>query len=194
TQAHLPSRCDDQSLGILCADVEKTRGEIIVPPAGARLRSKGFNRCSRLVTGLNAWNFWNHWNDWNELPSWSLAVNRQKREHPGRVEDAGHRNQIVIGVLEADVARAVVDRLNAAKIEKAGVVGRGRKREPGLVAEHGANAVLERLHDFGVFADFARIHEIARLDRDLEGIDFADRVFHLADRPGRIVARQEPPV
>ena len=44
-------------------------------------------------------------------------MNPNKREHLGGIEDAVERHQIMIGVLEADVARAIVDRLNTAKIE-----------------------------------------------------------------------------
>lgn len=40
-----------------------------------------------------------------------------EREYLGRIEDAVERHQIMIGVLEPDVARAIVDRLNTAKIE-----------------------------------------------------------------------------
>ena len=47
----------------------------------------------------------------------ALAVNPEKRKHLRRIKDAVERHQIVIGVLEADVARTVVDRLNTAKIK-----------------------------------------------------------------------------
>ena len=47
----------------------------------------------------------------------ALAVNPEKRKHLRRIEHSVEWYQIVIGVLEADVARAVVDRLNTAKIK-----------------------------------------------------------------------------
>ena len=47
----------------------------------------------------------------------SLAVYRQEREHLRRVKDVADRDQIMIGVLETDITRAVVDRLNAAVVE-----------------------------------------------------------------------------
>jgi len=58
----------------------------------------------------------NRLNVLNDLNT-ALAVNPEKRKHLRRIEHTIERYQIVIGVLEADVARAVVDRLNTAKIK-----------------------------------------------------------------------------
>ena len=42
---------------------------------------------------------------------------RQKRKHLCGIENAADRYQIVIRVLEADIARTVINRLDAAEIE-----------------------------------------------------------------------------
>jgi hypothetical protein len=44
-------------------------------------------------------------------------MNRQKRKNFGRIEHVIHCDQIVVGVLKANVSGAVVDRLDAAKVE-----------------------------------------------------------------------------
>jgi hypothetical protein len=49
-------------------------------------------------------------------------VNRQKCENLGGIEDATERYEIVIGVLEANMAGAVVDRLDTAGIKQSRVV------------------------------------------------------------------------
>ena len=46
-----------------------------------------------------------------------LSMYRQEGKNFRRVEDVVDRHEIVVGVLEADVPGAVVDRLNAAEIE-----------------------------------------------------------------------------
>lgn len=52
-----------------------------------------------------------------------LSVYRQEREDFCRVKDAVEPNQIVVGVLEANVARAIVDRLDTSMVEQTGIVG-----------------------------------------------------------------------
>ena len=53
-----------------------------------------------------------------------LTMQGQESKDLRGVEYFVHRDQIVIGVLEANIPCAVVDRLNPAKVEKAGVIGR----------------------------------------------------------------------
>ena len=45
------------------------------------------------------------------------AMDRHKGKNLRGVEDAVHGHEIVIGVLEADIPRAVINRLNAAEIK-----------------------------------------------------------------------------
>ena len=105
-----------------------------------------------------------------------------------------HRDQIVIGVLEANVPCAVVDRLNPAKVEKAGVIGRSRKAVGWHLSQHRANSMLQRLHDFRVLADFTGIHKIPRLNLNFEWLYFPDGVAQLLDGLSRIVSREKPPI
>ena len=66
----------------------------------------------------------------------------QERKHLRGVEDLADRNQIVIGVLETNVPRTVIDRLNPAKVEEACIISRSGEAICRLLPEHNANAVL----------------------------------------------------
>lgn len=47
---------------------------------------------------------------------------QQKSEYSGSLEDALDGNDVVVGVLEANVARAIVDRLDSSFVKKTRVV------------------------------------------------------------------------
>jgi hypothetical protein len=98
---------------ILPAHATKARREVTVQSAETQPPSKPFKKFKLFKTFEDGLNRLNVLNDLNT----ALAVNPNKRKHLRRIEDAVERHQIVIGVLEADVARAVVDRLNTAKIK-----------------------------------------------------------------------------
>ena len=83
----------------------------------------------------------------------------------------------MIGVLKADIAGTVVDRLNPSKIEQAGIVGGSGKAELRLLPEYRADTLLQCLNYFGIFAHFAGVHKIARLHSTSNGSG-ADGVFH----------------
>src|SRR5215510_841754 len=51
-----------------------------------------------------------------------LTMQRQESKDLRSIEDFIHRDQIMIGVLKTNVPRTVIDRLNLAKVEEAGIV------------------------------------------------------------------------
>src|SRR5678815_2297824 len=103
-------------------------------------------------------------------------MEREESKNLRGVEYFVHRDQIVMGVLEANIARVVVDSLNLAKIEKAGVIGCSRKTVGRHLSQHRANSMLQRLHDFRVLANLTGIHEIPRLNLNFEGLYFSDGI------------------
>ena len=100
-------------MGILPENAAKARREVIVQSAETRPPFKPFKKFKLFKTSEDGLSGLNISNDLNV----NSAVNPNKRKHLRRIKDAVERHQIVIGVLEADVARAVVDRLHTAKIK-----------------------------------------------------------------------------
>src|SRR5215475_5553156 len=121
-------------------------------------------------------------------------MERDERKDLRSIEDPIYRNQIVIGVLKTNVPRTVIDRLDLAKVEEAGIVCCGGEAIGRLLPEHDANAVLQGLHDFRFFADFAGIHEIPWLNFNFVWRYFSDGISHLLDSLFRIVSRKQPPI
>src|SRR5512142_295559 len=97
-------------------------------------------------------------------------------------------------MLEPNVPRAVVDRLNSTKVKKSRVVCGSRKTTGLGLPVHGADGMLQGWHHRGVARYFARIHEVARLNFYFVRIDAADGIAHLLERSFRIVAGKQPAV
>src|SRR4029434_326368 len=114
-----------------------------------------------------------------------LTMQSQASKHLRGVEDLADRNQIVIGVLETNVPRTVIDRLNPAKVEEACIIRRSGEAIGRLLPEHDANAVLQGLRDFCFPAHFTGIHEVPRLNFNFEGLHFSDGISHLLDSLSR---------
>src|SRR5262245_40362292 len=121
-------------------------------------------------------------------------MERDERKDLRSIEDLIYRNQIMISVLKTNVPRTVVDRLNLAKVEEAGIVRRGGEAIGRLLLEHDANAVLQSLHDLRFLADFAGIHEIPWLNLNIVWFYFSDGISHLLDSLSRIISGEQPPV
>ena len=100
-------------MGILSADAEEAGKQVIVQSAESPPPFKPFKKLKLFKIFEDDLNRLNVLNDLNV----NSAVNPNKRKHLRRIKDAVERHQIVIGVLEVDVARAVIDRLNTAKIK-----------------------------------------------------------------------------
>ena len=47
----------------------------------------------------------------------TLPVHRDKGKNLGRIENVVDRDQVVVGMLEADIPGAIVDRLNAPEVK-----------------------------------------------------------------------------
>jgi hypothetical protein len=89
--------------------------------------------------------------------------------------------------LKADIARAVIDRLNSLGVEKSRVVGRGGVTVFDLPAEHHLNRLSRRQDRLGFFCHLAGIHEIFSFDRDGKRIERSDGCVDLPDGLVRIV-------
>src|SRR5262245_38846608 len=62
-----------------------------------------------------------------------LTMQRHESKDLRSIEDLIHRDQIMIGVLKTNVPRTVIDRLNLAKVEEAGIVSRSGEAIGGLL-------------------------------------------------------------